>query len=133
MVAEEVRNLAAKSAEAAKDTGELISNSIDKAELGARIAGETAESLTDIVAGINESNRLINDIAKYSGEQSQGISTINRGIEQVAQGIQQTSAIAEMSASTSQKISDQTSMLDQLMKDFKGDGGSETPALPEGK
>jgi len=59
IVAEEVRKLALRSTEAAKETGELIQNSIEKAELGVRIAGETAVSFAEIVAGINESNTLI--------------------------------------------------------------------------
>jgi DNA-binding response OmpR family regulator len=62
VVAEEVRNLAAKSAEAAKETGDMIQNSMEKAELGAQIAGETAESLTEIVSGINESDQIVNGL-----------------------------------------------------------------------
>ncbi|MDR0223006.1 MAG: methyl-accepting chemotaxis protein, partial [Oscillospiraceae bacterium] len=119
VVAEEVRNLAAKSAEAAKDTEGMIQNSIEKAELGARIAGETAASLTEIVTGINESNKMIVDIAKSSEEQSAGILQIDTGIAQVMQIIQQTSATAEESAASSEEMSGQAAILENLISQFK--------------
>ena len=119
VVAEEVRNLAGKSAEAAKDTGGLIANSMEKAELGARIAEETAASLTEIVTGINESNRLISEIANASDEQSQGIGTINRGIDNVAQGITQTNATAQENASASQEMNNQLNILESALSEFK--------------
>ena len=119
VVAEEVRNLAAKSAEAAKETGTLIENSIEKANLGVQIAGDTAASLTDIVTGINDSDILINDIARSSEEQSLGITQINIGIDQVAQVVQQNSATAEESAAASEEMSSQSSMLQGLISQFK--------------
>ena len=119
VVAEEVRNLAAKSAEAAKETGAMIANSMEKAELGSRIAGETASSLTEIVSGINESNMLVTEIAKLSEEQSSGISQVNIGIDQVAQVVQQNSATAEESAAASEEMSGQSAMLEQLISQFK--------------
>ena len=119
VVAEEVRSLAAKSAEAAKDTGELIANSMDKAELGARIALETAESLANIVSGINESTRFVNEIAHSSEKQSVGISQINEGIEQVAKVVQQNSATAEESAAAAMEMSEQSDILQQLIAQFK--------------
>ena len=119
VVAEEVRNLASKSAEAAKDTGNMIQNSMEMAELGTRIAGETATSLREIVMGINESSQLIGEIAKASEDQSQGISQINIGIDQVAQVIQQNSATAEESAAASQEMSNQSAMLEELIAQFK--------------
>jgi methyl-accepting chemotaxis protein len=119
VVAEEVRNLAAKSAEAAKDTGGMIQNSIEKAELGARIAGETAASLSEIVTGINKSNSMIVDIAKSSEEQSAGILHIDTGIDQVVQIIQQTSATAEESAASSEEMSSQAAMLENLISQFR--------------
>ena len=119
VVAEEVRNLASKSAEAARDTGDMIQNSMEKAELGSQIAGETAESLKDIVTGISESSDLISEIAKSSEEQSLGISQINTGIDQVAQVVQQNSATAEQSAAASEEMSSQSTMLEELISQFK--------------
>ena len=119
VVAEEVRNLASKSAEAASDTGSMIQNSMEKAELGARIAGETAESLKGIVSGIVESSQLVTEIAKSSDEQSSGISEINIGIDQVAQVVQQNSATAQESAATSEEMSGQSAILQQLVRQFK--------------
>jgi len=119
VVAEEVRNLAAKSAEAAKETGNMIQNSMDKAEFGSCIAGETATSLSEIVAGINESSQLIGEIAKSSEEQAIGISQINTGIDQVAEVVQQNSATAEESAAASEEMSSQTTMLHELVSQFK--------------
>ncbi|MCL2080776.1 MAG: methyl-accepting chemotaxis protein [Oscillospiraceae bacterium] len=123
VVAEEVRSLASKSAEAAKETGALIANSMEKAELGARIADETAASLTEIVSGINESTQLVSEIAKSSEEQSLGISQVNRGIDQVAQVVQQNSATAEESAAASEEMSGQSHMLEELIAQFKLRGG----------
>jgi len=131
VVAEEVRNLAAKSAEAAKDTGGLIANSMEKAELGARIAGETAASLADIVSGISESSQLVNEIAVSSEEQNIGIAQINHGIEQVTQVVQQNSATAQESAAASSEMSDQSDSLQQLISQFKlNEGGAKVRSLP---
>ena len=134
VVAEEVRNLASKSAEAAKDTGNMIQNSMDKAELGSRIAGETAGSLKEIVFGINESTNLIDEIARASEEQSVGISRINTGIDQVAQVVQQNSATAQESAAASEEMSSQSDILQQLIAQFRlKDGDGMLSSLPGAK
>jgi len=119
VVAEEVRSLAAKSASAAKETAELIADSIEKTERGTIIAGETSEILSEIVKGINDSEKLVSLIAQYSLEQSAGIEQINIGIEQVAQVIQQNSATAEESAAASQEMRGQAAVIESLIKQFK--------------
>ena len=125
VVAEEVRNLAAKSAEAAKDTSGLIDNTIEKANFGARIAHDTAESLKEIVTGINESNQLIGEIARSSEEQSLNIGQINEGIDQVAVVVQHNSATAQEEAAASQEMSSQAATLQDLVAQFKLKSGSE--------
>ncbi len=121
VVAEEVRNLAQKSAEAAKDTENLIANSMEKADKGVQIANETAQSLSEIVSGINESSMLVGEIAAASEAQSAGLTRINSGIDQVAQVVQQNSATAEESAAASEEMSGQSAMLQELISQFKLD------------
>jgi hypothetical protein len=118
VVADEVRSLAAKSAVAAKDTESLIANSVEKSELGVRIAGDTSASLADIVSGVNDSNALITEMAASSEEQSKGIEQINTGIDQVAQVVQQNSATAEQSAASAEQMRQQVRSLEQLVEQF---------------
>ncbi|MCL2718340.1 MAG: methyl-accepting chemotaxis protein [Lachnospiraceae bacterium] len=115
VVAEEVRDLATKSAEAAKDTGKLIFNTVEKAQLGLKMATETAGSLNEIVEGINRNATLIDGIAKSCELQVDAIGHLNLGIDEVAQIAEETSATAEESASTSMEMSDQAQRLEDLI------------------
>jgi methyl-accepting chemotaxis protein len=138
VVAEEVRSLAAQSAQAVKETGSIVHNSIQKTESGSHVAGELAEHLKEIVNGINENSRLISDIAKVSEEQSMRISQINTSIEQVTKIVHQNSAVAEESAAAAEEsaataeenaaISDgmnyQSNKLEELIKRFKLKAGA---------
>ena len=119
VVAVEVRNLASKSASAAKETSELIENSMKKAELGAQIAAETATSLSEIVSGINESSVVVSKIADSSGEQTIAISQINEAIEQVSEVVQRNSATAEESAASSEELNAQSVILSRNVAKFK--------------
>ncbi|MDR1703492.1 MAG: methyl-accepting chemotaxis protein [Clostridiales bacterium] len=119
VVADEVRSLAAKSAEAAKNTSALIATSIEKSEQGAKISAETSESLDRIVQGIMRSSELNAGIAKSSDEQSAGIGQISEAINQVSQVVQQNSATAEESAAASEQMSTQSNVLENLISQFK--------------
>jgi methyl-accepting chemotaxis protein len=119
VVAEEVRSLAAKSAEAAKNTQKLIENSIEKAELGVKIAEETHSSLQEIVEGIIESSKISGEIAVSADRQSSAIVQINAGIDQVGQVVQQNSATSEESAAASEELSAQAATLNSLIARFK--------------
>ena len=119
VVAEEVRNLASKSAEAAQNTSAMIQDSMEKAELGVRIAGETAASLEEIISGINESTLLISEIAKSSEEQTSGIIQINTDVDQVVQVVRQNIATAEESAVTSDEMTSQFKRLEELVLQFR--------------
>jgi len=119
VVAEEVRNLAEKSATSAKETSELIANSMEKAELGTRIAADTASSLSEIVSGIAESNSIILEIARSSEEQTNAVEQINVAVSDVTQVVQQNSATAEESAAASEEMNGQSTMLEGLIKQFK--------------
>jgi methyl-accepting chemotaxis protein len=119
VVAEEVRNLASKSAEAAKSTGVLIAESVDKASLGTGIARETAASLSKIVASVQENAQLMTEIARSSEEQSLGVISINKAIEQLSHVVQQNTATAEESAAASEEMSSQSALLRQQVARIK--------------
>lgn len=119
VVAEEVRTLAARSADAAKETTLLIEGSINKVQKGTKIADETAAALDQIVTGIGQVNGLISNIATSSNEQATGIAQINMGVEQVAHVVQQNSATAEQSAAASEELSGQSVLLKQMIDQFQ--------------
>ena len=134
VVAEEVRNLAQKSANSAKTTSDLIANSIEKTDLGVKIASETSYSLNEIVTGISENSRIVSAIAQSCDEQSAAVLEINTGINQVAQVVQHNSATAEESAAASEEMNSQASLLENLVAQFKlkkAAGKSPLPVMRE--
>ena len=119
VVAEEVRNLATKSANAAAETAELIKNSISMVNEGTEIAKGTAGALEKIVDDISKTAGLVSGIASASSEQSAAIEQINQGIEQVSQVIQANSATSEESAAASEELSSQAELLKEEVEKFK--------------
>lgn len=119
VVAEEVRNLAAKSADAAKETAVMIEGSVKKAEQGTRLAKHTAEALAEITDNVGKAAALVEQITAASEEQAGFISRINKGIEQVNVVVQNDSATAEESAAASEELSAQAELLKSLAGRFK--------------
>lgn len=118
VVAEEVRNLAARSATAAQETAELIEGSVQKTENGTTIAGNTADSLAEIVGAVTKVTDLIGEIAAASNEQSDGINQVNIGLSQIDQVTQQNTASAEEGAAAAEELSSQSAHLKSLMENF---------------
>ncbi|HMM31351.1 MAG TPA: methyl-accepting chemotaxis protein [Clostridia bacterium] len=119
VVAEEVRNLASRSTEAAKETTELIEGSIGKMEAGAKIADETAKALKTVVGGVERAAELVKEIAKASEEQANAIAGVDSGIEQMLSVVQSDSAASHETAAAAEEISAQAETLKQMIGRFQ--------------
>ena len=118
VVADEVGNLAQKSAKAAQNTGELIAEAIDAIAKGAKISDETAVSLQNVSERTTTINRIIKDIAAASESESEGITQISVGMDQISSVVQSNTATAEESAAASEELSGQAQILNDLMSKF---------------
>ena len=119
VVADEVRNLAQKSADAAKNTTILIEETVQAVERGSEIVEITAKSMTNVVTGSDQVREFVNDIARTSKEQSDSVSQILIGVEQISAVIQSNSATAEESAAASEELSGQADLLKQNVEQFQ--------------
>ncbi len=119
VVAEEVRNLAQRSAKAAKETASLIETSIERSEAGSKITRETAEVLGNISAKSSKTTLLVNEITAMTKEQTSGIIQINQGLSQLDNITQQNTATAEETAAASEELSSNAVELQTLINKFK--------------
>ena len=122
VVAEEVRNLAGKSAEAAKDTTSLIENAIQAIQNGTHMVSATEKSLNLIVEKADGVSRLVSEIAAASNAQATAVTQTTQGIEQISNVVQNNSATAEESAAASEELSGQALVLQQLISRFRLNG-----------
>lgn len=130
VVADEVRTLAQRSAEAAKNTANLIETSVKNAESGVRHCADVAQSLNEISEGARKVNDLVNEVAAASNEQAQGIDQINQSVTQLDQLTQQTAANSEQSAAAAEELNAQAAELSSLVTRFQLRDGTKAPASP---
>ena len=97
----------------------LITNSSEKAMLGARIAGETVESFAEIVEGIDRTSLTFSEIAKSISEQTNEITAINTNIDEVSKIVQENSAASEQNAAVSEELNSQSEVLAKAVSRFK--------------
>jgi methyl-accepting chemotaxis protein len=119
VVAEEVRNLAGRSAKAARETSELIENSVQKVEWGAEIAERTETALQDLVDNANKTGVLVDEISRFTSEQSTGLSQIGTALGQIDSVTQQNTANAEETAAAAEELSSQARLLRHSLARFR--------------
>ncbi|MEQ1527920.1 MAG: methyl-accepting chemotaxis protein [Methylococcales bacterium] len=119
VVATEVRNLAQRSANAAKQSSELIQNSVQKVRIGTTFVNQTGAALQEIVSSVAQVGDIVGQIAAASAEQSAGIEQVNQAIGQLDDITQQNAALAEQAAAGSIAMSEQSSNMSNLISFFK--------------
>jgi len=119
VVASEVRNLAQRSASAAKEIKGLIEDSVGKVEAGGKLVDETGEAMDEIVNSVKRVTDIMGEIAVASQEQSSGIEQINQAVGQMDEMTQQNAAVVEEAAAASESLQEQAFKLSQLVASFR--------------
>jgi methyl-accepting chemotaxis protein len=130
VVANEVRNLAMRAAEAAKNTSVLIEGTVKKVKEGSELVERTHGAFSDVSKSASRVADLVSEIAAASNEQAQGIDQINRAVTEMDKVTQQTAANAEESASASEEMNAQAGQMKEIAGELKriigsrGSGGT---------
>jgi methyl-accepting chemotaxis protein len=137
VVAGEVRTLAQRSAEAAREIKSLIGASVEKVETGTRLVGEAGGAMEEIVSGVKRVTDVIGEISAATTEQSGGLRQVNEAVAQLDQMTQQNAALVEESAAAARSMAEQSRRLTQTMVRFKvaavaasSPAGLKTPVAP---
>jgi methyl-accepting chemotaxis protein len=119
VVAAEVRNLAQRSAAAAKEIKALIGESVDKVDTGAKLVDAAGQTMQEIVGSVKRVSDLIAEIAAASEEQDAGIQQVNTAVTQMEQVVQQNASLVEEAAAATESMKTQAGSLLQLVARFK--------------
>ena len=130
VVATEVRNLAQRSAAAAKDIKVLIGDSVEKVEAGSKLVDQAGRTMDDIVASITRVTDIMSEITAASSEQSAGIEQVNQAIAQMDQVTQQNAALVEEAAAAAESMQEQAASLSAVVSVFKLDVASAAASQP---
>ncbi|NIM43322.1 MAG: HAMP domain-containing protein [Hydrogenophaga sp.] len=124
VVAGEVRNLAQRSAQAAKEIKGLIGASVDKVTVGTELVNQAGQTMSEIVENVVRVRDIIGEIASASGEQAEGVNQINAAVSNLDQMTQQNAALVEESAAAASSMNDQAARLAEVVRIFRLDGGA---------
>jgi methyl-accepting chemotaxis protein len=124
VVATEVRNLAQRSASAAKEIKGLINDSVDKVKVGSELVDESGKTLSEIMESVKKVTDIVAEIAAASEEQSAGIEQVNNAITQMDNVTQQNAAVVEQASAASKAMEEQSSTLVAQIGYFKLGKGS---------
>jgi len=122
VVASEVRNLAQRSAAAAKEIKSLIGESTGKVEAGSKLVAQAGATMAEIVDSVRRVTDIMAEISAASSEQSAGIEQINQAVVQMDQGTQQNAALVEEAAAAATAMREQSGMLAAAVAAFRIDG-----------
>ncbi|MGH8178174.1 MAG: methyl-accepting chemotaxis protein, partial [Steroidobacter sp.] len=132
VVATEVRNLAQRSAAAAKEIKNLINDSVGKVSAGSRLVDESGKTLGGIIESIKKVSDIIAEIAAASGEQASGVEQVNNAVAQMDQTTQQNAALVEEAAAASKLMQDQAQLLVRTMEFFSTQRAAQLQLAREG-
>ena len=125
VVATEVRNLAQRSAAAAREIKTLIDDSVDKVAVGGKLVEQAGDTMNEVVSSIRRVHDIMGEITAASTEQSDGIEQVNQAIVQMDSVTQQNAALVEEAAAAAESLQDQAANLSGLVSAFRlGAGGS---------
>jgi len=130
VVASEVRNLAQRSAGAAKEIKALIEDSVGKVDAGGKLVDEAGKTMDEIVTSVKRVTDIMSEIAAASQEQSSGIEQVNQAVGQMDEMTQQNAALVEEAAAAAESLQDQASKLAEAVGVFKLEAGAYS-ARPE--
>lgn len=119
VVASEVRNLAQRSAGAAKEIKDLIEDSVNQVRNGNQLVGQTGQLMQQLVQAVNQVSQVINEISLATDEQSKGIDEVNQAIHNIDEVTQQNTAMVEESAAAAANLASQAQQLGQAVSVFK--------------
>jgi methyl-accepting chemotaxis protein len=128
VVASEVRNLAQRSATAAKEIKDLIGNSVEKVAAGSALVSESGEMLNEIVNSVKKVADIVAEISAASQEQAAGIDQVNNAVTQMDTVTQQNAALVEEASAASKAMQDRAAQLVQQIAFFKTQGASQANA-----